>query len=106
MRCGLIICVLLLISSSGGIAQMHPARERSVPETYAIEENPDIQWFREEMRIAPQYIEAQRGVLGMTWPHFIIMLFLILFFIGALFAYYRLTTQTTRILQQPLSREE
>jgi hypothetical protein len=84
---------------------MHPAREGSVPDSYAIEENPDIQWFREQMQIAPQYIEEQAGILGMTWPHFIIMLFLIVFFIGALVAYYRQTTRTTRILQQLLKEE-
>lgn len=66
----------------------------------------DIQWFKDEMRISPKYTEAQEGVLGMSWLHFLLMLFLVIFFFGALVAYYRQTNRTKRILQQLLSEED
>ena len=66
----------------------------------------DIQWFKDEMRISPKYTEAQEGVLGMSWLHFLLMLFLVIFFFGALIAYYRQTNRTKRILQQLLSEED
>jgi hypothetical protein len=66
----------------------------------------DIQWFKDEMRISPKYIEAQEGILGMSWLHFLLMLFLVLFFFGALIAYYKQTNRTKRILQQLLSGED
>ena len=66
----------------------------------------DIQWFKDEMRISPKYIEAHEGILGMSWLHFILMLFLVIFFFGALIAYYRQTNRTKRILQQLLSGED
>jgi amino acid transporter len=67
---------------------------------------PDIQWFKDEMRISPKYIEAQEGILDMSWLHFLLMLFLVIFFFGALIAYYRQTNRTKRILQQLLSEED
>jgi len=46
----------------------------------------DIQWFRDEMKISPKYMEREEGVLGMSWTHFFIMVFLVLFFVGAIVA--------------------
>ena len=66
----------------------------------------DIQWFKDEMRISPKYIEAQEGILDMSWLHFLLMLFLVIFFFGASIAYYRQTNRTKRILQQLLSGED
>jgi len=34
------------------------------------------------MKIDPKYQEQDRGILGMSYAHFFIMVFLILFFIG------------------------
>jgi len=58
------------------------------------------------MRISPKYIEEQEGILGMSWLHFLLMLFLVVFFFGALVAYYRQANRTKRILQQLLSGED
>jgi len=66
----------------------------------------DVQWFKDEMRISPKYIEEQEGILGMSWLHFLLMLFLIIFFFGASIAYYRQTNRTKRILQHLLSGED
>ena len=57
-----------------------PAEEQQNPE------GKDIQWFRDEMKISPKYVERKEGVLGMSWTHFFTMLFLVLFFIGAVAA--------------------
>jgi ribose/xylose/arabinose/galactoside ABC-type transport system permease subunit len=96
---------LIVLSTAAGALQFVPAAQ-AVPEAHQAEEKPDIAWFRKEMGIAPQYLEEEEGVFGMSWAHFILMVFLIVFFFGALIAYYRQTTRTTRILQQLLSKEE
>ena len=66
----------------------------------------DIQWFKDELRISPKYIEHDEGILGMSWLHFLLMIFLIVFFVGALVAYFRQTNRTKRILQQLYEEEE
>jgi hypothetical protein len=68
--------------------------------------NPDIQWFKEELHISPKYIEEQEGILGMSFLHLLLMLFLFIFFLGALVVYYRQTSRTKRILQQILSGKD
>lgn len=65
----------------------------------------DIQWFKKEMRVGPNYMEKREGILGMSWAHFFTMSFLVLFFFGALIAYHRRTTRTTRILRQLLKED-
>jgi cbb3-type cytochrome oxidase subunit 3 len=65
----------------------------------------DIQWFKDEMRISPKYIEEQEGILGMTWPHFLVMVLLIIFFIGALIAMYLRQKRTKQILASLLQEE-
>jgi hypothetical protein len=106
MKIGILIFLLCFMGAAGVHAPAGAAVDRSAPASQSVDETPDITWFREEMKIAPQYVEVREGILGMSWPHFIIMVFLIVFFLGALFAYYRQTTRTTRILQQLLQKEE
>ena len=48
----------------------------------------DIQWFKMEMRVGPNYMEKREGILGMSWAHFFTMSFLVRFFFGALIAYH------------------
>ena len=82
------------------------ANELSLSSEAGLQAPSDIQWFKDEMRISPKYIEAQEGILGMSWLHFLLMLFLVIFFFGAMIAYYRQTNRTKRILQQLLSGED
>jgi len=67
--------------------------------------DPDIQWFKNEMRIAPKYTEHEEGIWGMSWMHFITMVFLILFFIASLFAMYLRNRRTREILATLLKEE-
>jgi len=66
---------------------------------------PDIQWFKNEMRIDPKYTEHEQGIWGMSWMHFITMVFLILFFIASLFAMYLRNRRTREILATLLKEE-
>ena len=35
----------------------------------------DLKWFKEQMGVAPQYQESTQKILGMSWPHFLVMAF-------------------------------
>lgn len=65
----------------------------------------DIQWFKDEMHISPKYIEGHEGILGMSWLHFLVMVLLIVFFIGALIAMYIRHKRTKQILTSLLQEE-
>lgn len=65
----------------------------------------DIQWFRDEMKISPKFQEYKEGVWGMSWAHFITMVFLIIFFIATLVAMYIRNKQTKKILKALLKEE-
>jgi hypothetical protein len=58
----------------------------------------DIQWFREEMKISPKYMERKEGVLGMSWTHFFTMLFLVFFFVGTIAALFIRHKRTKELL--------
>lgn len=63
----------------------------------------DIQWFKQQMKISPQYVEQKEGVLGMSWAHFFTMGFLVVFSTGALvmaFLRYKRTRELIRLLQE------
>ena len=68
--------------------------------------NSGIQWFKDEMKISPKYVDKQEDVLGMSWAHFLTMLFLVIFFVGALIALYLRTRRTKEILHTLLREEE
>ena len=65
----------------------------------------DIQWFKETMKISPKYQEQDHGLLGMSYAHFFVMVFLILFFIGTFINSY-LRSKRTRDALQTLLKEE
>ena len=65
----------------------------------------DVQWFKKTMNIAPKYQEQHSGVLGMSWPHFILMIFLILFFLATLLNYYLRSKRTKEILRTLLEED-
>lgn len=59
---------------------------------------PNIQWFKQEMRIAEKYQEHREGIWGMSWAHFITMVFMFVFFIAAVIAMYIRNKRTREIL--------
>lgn len=67
--------------------------------------NPDIDWFKKELRISPKYVEKQEGVLGLSWAHFLTMVFLICSFFVALLAVI-IRHRRTRELMSMLLEEE
>ena len=68
-------------------------------------QEPDVQWFREKMKISPKYMERKEGVLGMSWTHFFTMLFLILFFLAAMTALVMRQRRTKQLLNTLLKEE-
>lgn len=65
----------------------------------------DIQWFKKEMKISPKYLEKDQGVMGMSWAHFLTMVFLVIFFVGALIAVYMRNKRTKTILTSLLKEK-
>lgn len=78
-----------------------------VEPTFAEEkgDKPDIQWFKDQLKISPKYTEDDTGVLGVSLSHFLIMVFLILFFIVGLLAVV-IRRKRTRELLMLLLKEE
>lgn len=66
----------------------------------------DIEWFREEMKISPKYMERKEGVLGMSWTHFFTMVFLVVFFMGAVVALVIRHKRTKELLNLLLKEEK
>lgn len=62
-------------------------------------EDPDIQWFKDQMKISDKYVEQQEGILGVSWAHFLTMVFLVLFALGALAAFFLRQRRTREILE-------
>ncbi|MBW2094060.1 MAG: hypothetical protein JRI80_04155 [Deltaproteobacteria bacterium] len=67
-------------------------------------EQKSIEWFKQEMKISPKYLEKKEGVLGMSWGHFFTMLFLVFFASGALIVFLLRYKRTKDILK--LIKEE
>lgn len=101
---GIIVIVFILFALP--ILTLSDEMPSSGEDVHQASNKSDIQWFKNEMRISPKYIEEQEGILGMSWLHFLLMLFLVIFFFMALIAYYRQTNRTKRILQHLLSEED
>jgi hypothetical protein len=85
----------------------HPPPSQSLNRTaWAAETSePDIEWFKQEMGIAEKYREHREGIWGMSWAHFITMVFLVIFFIGALIAVYIRNKRTREILKSLLEEK-
>jgi len=81
--------------------------QRGLPGAWAADapNQTDIQWFKDQMRISPKYLESREGILGMSWLHFLTMVFLTVFFIGALIARY-LRNRRAKQMLAALLREE
>jgi len=61
--------------------QESQARETSLART---EQSRPIQWFKEELRITPKYTKGHEDIFGLSWAHFLTMVFLFMFFIVGL----------------------
>ncbi|MFO7875716.1 MAG: hypothetical protein R6U55_03935 [Desulfovermiculus sp.] len=107
----LILTTLLIVLSLGdddrrqgeGTFQWTPPL-RSNAWAQAGDDAADIQWFKETMKISPKYQEQSHGLLGMSYTHFFVMVFLILFFIGTFINSY-LRSKRTRDALQTLLKE-
>lgn len=66
----------------------------------------DIQWFRDEMKISPNYLERDEGILGMSWTHFLTMVFLVVFFIIAIVGLIVRQKRRKELLNLLLNKEE
>ena len=79
---------------------------------YAADQSPSpekIEWFRDKLHIADKYQRQQQGVMGMSWGHFLSMVFLVVFFIGATaIAFYRAkrSRQILEAVMQERKKEE
>jgi len=62
------------------------ARSHSEASAAPERDRPDIEWFKKEMGISPKYAEQESGVMGLSWVHFLTMVFLVLSFLVALIA--------------------
>lgn len=62
-------------------------------------EDPDIQWFKDQLKISDKYLEQQEGILGVSWAHFLTMVFLVLFALVALVAFFQRQRRTREILE-------
>ena len=100
-----IIFVFVATVLALNVAAALAADDDAAPGAVQTDETPDIEWFKQELKIDPKYTEQSEGILGMSWAHFLTMTFLVLFFFGALMAYHRRTTRTTRILEQLLKED-
>ena len=78
---------------------------QSKSEEQENQEEKDIRWFREEMKISPKYMEKKEGILGMSRTHFFTMLFLIIFFIGTIVSLLIRRRRTKQLLDLLLKEE-
>ncbi|MFO7785576.1 MAG: hypothetical protein R6V25_13165 [Desulfatiglandales bacterium] len=109
--CCMVLCLLFVRENPlGSGLSIGPVTNvclaQNVSEEKGNEEGTDIQWFREKMRISPKYLDQEEGVLGMSWAHFLTMLFLVLFFIISLVAIVIRHRRTRQLLDILLKEEE
>ena len=91
-----------LSGSFGGAAAKNtdtPVSVTGSPMTATPGEDPDIQWFKDQMKISDKYVEQQEGILGVSWAHFLTMVFLVVFALGALVAFFQRQRRTREILE-------
>jgi hypothetical protein len=82
-----------------------PCLGQNAPKAATEPDEKGIQWFRDEMRISPKYMERDQGILGMSWTHFFTMVFLVLFFVAALVALMLRHRRTKELLNLLLKEE-
>jgi len=75
---------------------------------FAVEgaSEPNMEWFKKELRISPKYMEQEEGLMGLSWAHFLTMVFLIVFFIAAIIAVIIRHRETKKLLTFLLEQEK
>jgi hypothetical protein len=69
-------------------------------------DRPDIQWFKKELRISPKYQEKEPGILGLSWAHFLVMVFLVVSFIIALVALFVRHRRAKELISMLIKEED
>lgn len=85
------------------------ARSHSEASAAPERDRPGIEWFKKEMGISPKYTEQESGVMGLSWAHFVTMVFLVLSFVVALIALilrYRRTKELLELILKEGSRND
>ncbi len=106
------IVVLVLALWPGGGVAWGEAPDPAAPEAGVSRSGPDpgeIQWFKDELKISPRYVDEREDVLGVSWPQFLALLFMALFSGATLVAAllrHRRTNRIIRVLLQEESGEE
>jgi len=95
------VVLAVLGSTAGTAAVLKNAQGSSVyfAATGQNSQESDIQWFRDQLKISDKYVEEQDGIWGMSWAHFLTMVFLVLFAFGALMVFILQQRRTKNILE-------
>jgi hypothetical protein len=91
----------LSLENEGGNGYIQASSEQN--------EKTDLEWFKKELRISPKYRERDGGVLGLSWAHFLTMVFLTSSFaigILALIIRHRRTKELISMLLQERGKRE
>lgn len=70
------------------------------------EDRPTLEWFRKELRISPKYRERDVGILGLSWAHFLVMVFLAVSFVIALVALIVRYNRTKELVSMLIKEEK
>ena len=98
---GIAIAVMILHGGSFGavVYTGDATRERAMTGTGHNPDEKEIEWFRDQMQISEKYVEDHEGILGMSWAHFLSMVFLFLFALGALIILIQRQKRTREVVE-------
>ena len=102
----LLFCLLFLLLSIPAAGPAAAASPEKAPPESVRAEDPDLQWFRDQLHIAPKYQEHQEGVFGLSWLHFLTMVFLVIFFLAAIVVHVMQIRRKQEIIDTLLREEE
>lgn len=69
------------------------------------ENGPTLEWFKRELKISPKYQEQDVGIFGLSWAHFLVMVFLIVSFVIGLAALIVRYNRTKELLSMLMRKE-
>jgi hypothetical protein len=101
----LVLAVSMVVALSGNFGMATAKNtdtglaETGTAMTATAGEDPDIQWFKDQMKISDKYVEQQEGILGVSWAHFLTMVFLVVFALGTLAAFFQRQRRTREIME-------
>ena len=100
--CIMIAALLFFVNSPRSvlaISQSAISTDTSWYVTAQENQDQDIQWFKEQMKIADKYVQKSEGILGMSWVHFLTMVLLVLFALAALGVFIQQQKRTKEIME-------